>query len=104
MATRTLNPSRTITASCNKLGKYEKPVQSGLSLTPRDVKELTDRGIAVSTPNSSYTEASPIHRSDSWFVEPQDRRGMDMNTAWEISQRTRAKIIAAHKSDKRKFG
>ena len=38
------------------------------------------------------------------FIEPQFRRGCDMNTAWEITQLAQSKLVNAHKSDKRKFG
>ena len=102
MATRRLNAGSFVTATCNVYDKYEKPVQNGLALTPQKVKELTEKGIAVSTQNQGFYDDSQF--SDSWFIEPQFRRGCDMNTAWEITQRMQSKMIAAHKNDKRKFG
>lgn len=102
MANRSLKDREYKTATCNIYDKYEKPVQGGLALTPQKVKELTDKGLAVSTPNQGFNDDPQF--SDSWFIEPQFRRGCDMNTAWEISQFTQSKLVNAHKSDKRKFG
>lgn len=102
MAKRILNAGNYVTATCNKYDEFEKPVQAGLALTPQKVKELTERGIAVSTPNQGYSDGS--ESAGSPFVEPQYRRGCDMNTAWEISRRVTSKLVNVHKSDKRKFG
>lgn len=101
MAKRVLNAGNYVTATCNKYDKFEKPVQAGLALTPRKVRELTDRGVAVSTPNQNYMDSE---FSNSPFVEPQYRRGCDLNTAWEISRRVTSKLVNVHKIDKRKFG
>ncbi len=101
MAKRVLNAGDNKLATCNIYGKYEKPVQPGLALTPRDVKTLTERGLAVSTPNIGQIE-DPAGSSD--YLEPQYRRDCDMNTAWELSRRVTSKLVNAHKNDKRKYG
>ena len=103
MATRKLNAGSNKLATCNKLNLYEKPVQSGLALTPQMVKEMTERGLAVSTPNiGQVQDNSGIPRGD-WFLEPQYRRDCDMNTAWEISQNTQRSLIDIHKRDKKRY-
>lgn len=100
MADRNLNAGGYKLAHCNKYDVYEKPVQPGLALTPQKVKELTERGIAVSTQNQGFNDDPQF--SNGWFIEPQFRRGCDMNIAWEISQHTQSKLISAHKNDRRK--
>lgn len=102
MADRNLNAGSYKLAHCNKYDVYEKPVQPDLALTPQKVKELTERGIAVSTQNQGFNDDPQF--SNDWFIEPQFRRGCDMNTVWEISQNTQSKLIGVHKSDKRKYG
>lgn len=103
MATRRLNAGTSKLATCNKYDKYEKPVQSGLALTPAMVKQMTDRGLAVSTPNMQMMN-DDVAFADSWFIEPQFRRGCDMNTAWEISQQVQGNLIDVHKTDKKRYG
>lgn len=103
MATRRLTAGSNILARCDKYSKYEKPVQSGLALTPRDIKQMTERGLAVSTPNLQLSNDSETF-TDSWFIEPQFRRGCDMNIAWETTQVVQSNLINVHKSDKKRYG
>lgn len=103
MATRELNAGTNTLATCNVLNKYEKPVQSGLALTPRDVKEMTERGQAVSTPNIGQVQEDSASTGD-WFIELPYRRGVDMNTVWEQSHITQNGLIRAHKLDKKRYG
>lgn len=100
MAQRKLNAGSNILAECNKYGQYEKPVQSGLALTPRDVRVMTDRGQAVATPNLAYVEDN----YNGEYLPPEYRRGMDLNTAWELSQDISNGLVSAHKRDKKIFG
>lgn len=103
MATRRLTAGSNILAKCDKYSKYEKPVQSGLALTPRDIKQMTERGLAVSTPNLQVSNDSEAF-TDSWFIEPQFCRGCDINTAWETTQVVQSNLINVHKSDKKRYG
>lgn len=76
----------------------------GLSMTPSQVKELTDRGIAVSLPNEKqFLDGQNLPTSD-WFVDPVFKRSMDMCELWELEKSTQNKLISAHKADKKKFG
>lgn len=87
--------------SCNK--PHERAVQPGLSLSPQDVKNLTDKGLATSTPNASFYDDEGVSPVD-FFIEPQYRRGFDLNTAWAISKATEQKIIDVHKRDSLIYG
>lgn len=70
------------------------PVQSGLALTPRRVKELTEKGIAVSTSNAEGTFDASYRRSD-WSMDAMYERGSDRNVLWEKSQLARRKILTS---------
>ena len=89
-------------ATCNVLNLHEKPVQSGLSLTPRDVKSLTERGLAVST--GAIGQVDDPNSSNDGYLEPAFMRGSDMNTCWEISRVAQRGLLTIQKNDKRKFG
>jgi hypothetical protein len=74
----------------------------GLAVTPTQIKELTDRGIAVNLPNANqFLEGNS---SGSWEVDPVFKRNADMCELWEIEQTAKNKIIKAHKVDKKRFG
>lgn len=75
-----------------------------LALTPQNIKELTDRGIAVNLPNEKQFIQGDSIKAGSWEVEPVFRRSMDMCEAWELEQVSKNKVLKAHKVDKRKFG
>lgn len=77
----------------------------GLALTPQNIKELTDRGIAVNLPNEKqFLEGDSISTAKSWDVEPVFKRSADMCELWELEQVAKNKVLKAHKVDKRKFG
>lgn len=65
--------------------------QEGLAITPAQVKELTDRGIPVSAQNVNFLESGSD--VNSWIVEPQFRREMDMATAWEMEKSASRKVL-----------
>lgn len=65
--------------------------QEGLAITPAQVKELTDRGIPVSAQNVNFLESGSD--VNSWIVEPQFRREMDMATAWEMEKSSSRKVL-----------
>lgn len=74
-----------------------KPVQSGLALTPARVKELTSKGIAVTTSNAEGVYDASTKPSD-YSVDPIYERDTDRNVLWERSQLARQKILS--KKDK----
>ena len=60
-----------------------------LALTPQNIKELTDRGIAVNLPNEKqFLEGDAISTAKSWDVEPVFKRSADMCELWELEQVT----------------
>lgn len=76
-----------------------------LALTPQNIKDLTDRGIAVNLPNEKqFLEGDSISTAKDWSVEPVFKRGADMCELWELEQVAKNKVLKAHKVDKRKFG
>lgn len=76
-----------------------------LALTPQNIKDLTDRGIAVNLPNEKqFLEGDSISASKSWDVDPVFKRSVDMCELWELEQVAKNKVLKAHKVDKRKFG
>lgn len=81
---------------------YERTID-GLAVTPSEVKQLTDRGIPVSTPNANMTV--PAEGLDNGFyVEPMFRRDMDVNDLWNLQQSTKRKFSKAHHDDVLKYG
>ncbi|WP_390598154.1 hypothetical protein [Bacteroides sp. f07] len=76
-----------------------------LALTPQNIKDLTDRGIAVNLPNEkTFLQGDSISNAKSWDVEPVFKRSSDMCELWELEQVSKNKVLKAHKVDKRKFG
>lgn len=71
------------------------PVQSGLALTPAKVKELTDKGIAVSTPMASPSDYDGSSRPGDFTLDPMYSVDSDRNTLWEMSQTARQRILKA---------
>ena len=100
---RTLTPVSHRLAYCTKFLPHEQPVQPGLALTPTMVKQLTERGVAVSTPNIGYLNEPAVSSTD-FFVEPQFTRDMDLNTSWELSKMSSKTLIGMNKRDKLKYG
>lgn len=74
-----------------------KPVQAGLALTPVRVKELTSKGIAVTTANAEGVYDASTKPSD-YSMDPIYGRDTDRNTLWESSQLARQRILS--KKDK----
>ena len=79
----------------------ESPVPDGLSLRPRDIERLARDGIAVSTPNAN--QFSYDSDGNSWDMPPELARDADRNTMWEMSQRSKNRILNARRKDKAKF-
>lgn len=78
--------------------------KEGLSLTPSRIKELTDRGIAVSLPNSQNFIAPSESAARSWDIDPMFKRDATMCSMWEQEQSAKQKVLNAHKKDKQIYG
>ena len=71
--------------NCKVVGDLELVTKPGLAMTPKQVQELTDRGIAVSLPNEkSFLDGAPSSTGD-WSIDPIFRRDADMCSMWELS-------------------
>ena len=71
-------------------------VVGGLAVTPSQMLDLTQRGIAISSSNNmQYNEGS----EDPSFDLPIDaRRGVDVNDVWDAQANARRKLINANKT------
>ena len=76
---------------------WMETVQDG-AITPKQIKELTQRGIPVSPTNVERE----IHGRGDWNLEPMFKRDMDAATAWELEQKAKSVIQKAIKTDKAK--
>lgn len=74
--------------------ELDVPVQSGLALTPAKVKELAEKGIAVSTANSDgLFDASPDFGN--YKMDDMYESGMTREELWERSQMAKKKVFFA---------
>lgn len=103
MAKRELNYGSNKLCSCKVDGVFEHRVQNNLALTPRMVKEMTEKGIAVSLPNNTIDpQDDPVmSKAGKWELDPIEMRGFDKNSAWEMSKRSNNKITQAIRKNKR---
>lgn len=76
----------------------------GLAMTPSQVKELTDKGIAVSLPNEKQFFDGQNPRQSDWHVDPIFKRSVDMCEVWELEKTSQNKLLKAQRVDKKKFG
>lgn len=94
MANRSLSNKIYRLCNCSVLHRTDKPVESGLAMTPAQIKRLTDKGIAVSQSNYlGHFDGSPDRGN--FDIDPIYQRGMDQNTLWENAQLSKRKILAA---------
>ena len=85
----------TVTGKAYKFNENLKVV-GGLAVTPAQMLDLTQRGIAISASNNmQYVEGS----EDPSFDLPIDaRRGVDVNDVWDAQSTARRKLLNANKS------
>lgn len=87
--------------NCKVVDPLELVTRANLAMTPKQVQELTDRGIAVSLPNEkSFLDGSPSSPAD-WSIDPIFRRDADMCSMWELSRDCQGRILKAQKADKK---
>ena len=89
-----LNP-----VNCKVVDSLELVTKPNLAMTPKQVQELTDRGIAVSLPNEK-TFLDGSSKTD-WSIDPIFRRDADMCSMWELSRDCQGRILKAQKADKK---
>lgn len=74
----------------------------GLALTPSDIKNLTDKGIAVSLPNAQNFLAPG--EGSSWHLEPEFRRDATICSVWETEKLAQKRVMQARKKDIQIYG
>lgn len=83
---------------CNaSMTKRDIPVQSGLALTPRKVRELTEKGIAVSTAIANDNQFFATDAPNDYRLDPMEERGITREELWERSQVAKQRIMSARK-------
>nr|DAW16016.1 MAG TPA: hypothetical protein [Microviridae sp.] len=90
-----LNP-----VDCKVVDSLELVTKPNLAMTPKQVQELTDRGIAVSLPNEKSFLDGSSSKTD-WSIDPIFRRDADMCSMWELSRDCQGRILKAQKADKK---
>lgn len=86
--------SRQVVFTETPLSEFETKVQSGLSLTPAEILDLTLKGKVVNPPvvdESMFIDSDGSGAND-FRVSPMYKRSMTMSEAWEIQQSARKKI------------
>lgn len=94
MANRSLSNKKFRLCDCSVLHSTDKPVESGLAMTPAQIKKLTDKGIAVSQSNYQGSFDGSPDRGN-FDIDPIYLRDMDQNTLWENAQVSKRKILSA---------
>jgi hypothetical protein len=74
----------------------------GLALTPSDIKNLTDKGVAVSLPNAQNFLAPS--EGSTWHIEPEFRRDATMASVWETEKLAQKRVMKAKKTDIQVYG
>ena len=65
-----------------QIGVDYEITKPNLALTPQNIKDLTDRGIAVNLPNEKqFLEGDSISSAKSWDVEPVFKRSAAFSLA-----------------------
>lgn len=92
MANRRLQNNNEL-CDCSVYRNCDKPVQTGLAMTPARVRELTAKGIAVTLSAPDPNSFSGSSDRGDFSVDPLYQRGMDQNTLWERSETSRRNIL-----------
>lgn len=80
------------------LTETEHPVQAGLSITPSQMLDMTQRGLPVNPQNVNpdiWSDTDHTKEHD-FAVSPHLQRGVTMSGLWETSQDAKHKIRTAY--------
>lgn len=80
---------------------FAKHADQNLSISPREIAELTARGISSSATNAglTFTEGSPNP-----VLTIENTRGVDVADVWTASKDAASNLVRAHKKDKDYYG
>lgn len=81
----------------------DNPVQHGLAYTPAKMKELSDKGIPVSTMTVDDMFFDGDFNTD-FNVPIEEQRGLDMSEAWEAEQDAKQAFLNGLKKDIQNYG
>lgn len=84
--------------------KDETPVQENLSVSPAQMRQMNEKGIAISTQNLPESYFIDGNGENSFFIPITERRGIDSCTLWEEEQSIKKKMRKARKNDIAKYG
>ncbi len=80
---------------------YERTKQN-LALTPSDMAKMAANGIPISAQSlPNFYDGVP---NPGYFVDLQDRRGVDAVAVWEASQDAKLKFKRADSNDRKTYG
>lgn len=87
-----------------KRSSEENPVQEGLAVTPEKMYEMNGQGIAISTQNLPESMFLQGTTENSFYIEPDYRRGVDTAQLWEEAQTSKKKMRKARNKDIATYG
>lgn len=76
----------------------EEPVQNGLSYTPAQMRDMTQKGYPVAPPalSEDFFQDSDNRAGNNFDIDIWERRGVSINDVWETQQDSRSKIKKVH--------
>lgn len=103
MASRNLN-NKVKCCVCMVRPDVDKEMTLGdLAMTPSQIKQLSDKGVACSMPNLDYLDSDGAPKHD-YSVSGMFRRGMTREELWQNQQIARKNVINAQRVDKLQYG
>lgn len=94
MNIRQLNFLRRKTFMYTRLTENEHPVQAGLSITPSQMLDMTQRGLPINPQNVNpeLFSDTDFTKDNDFTIKPELQRGVTMSGLWETSQDAKSKI------------
>ena len=90
-----------VVVTCKKERDF-LPVTPGLAVTPSQMLELSEHGIAISGQNAANFDDGEF--TPSWDLDASQLRGVDMADLWQLQRSTKKKMRQAYAADVMKYG
>lgn len=88
-------------ATC-RLKRGDVVIQPGLSITPSQMMDMAEYGIAISSQMvGSFYDGD---KNPSWDIPAERVRGVDPGDLFELQGEVRRKVVAAHRKDVQVYG
>lgn len=81
-----------------------KYVQSHLAVSPREMNQMRNRGIPISSHLEASKDFYDGDASPSVTIDPMFMRGIDINDAWNAQQSAKKSLLNAHRNDVEMYG